>query len=261
MNFFKKNRPTLDDTSMHQGVNLITSADPTSFISEQYKTLRTNILYSNADEQIKTLVFTSSGPSEGKSTVSGNVAVTFANQGLRTLLMDADMRRPTVHATFSAFNDSGLVTLLTGEESNEKLAQTIIETEIDHLYALPAGPVPPNPSELLSSKRMHRLMDALKNSFDIIILDAPPVGSVTDAQILASQADATILVVPYGIAQKELVAEAQDLLQKANANLIGAVMNRIPPEEHKGYYGYYNYSYTGTSNSGKSRKHHSSKSK
>lgn len=237
MSLFHK-KTTLDEISMHKGINLITVNSPTSNISEQYKTLRTNIVYSNADKKIKTVVFTSSGPSEGKSTVAGNVAVTFANQGLRTLLLDADLRRPTVHATLSVRNDAGLVNLITGEESEQELQQTIIETSVKHLYALTAGPVPPNPSELLSSNRMHKLMQDLEHNFDMIILDASPVGSVTDAQILASSADATILVVPYGIAQKIPVAEAKDLLEKANANLIGAVMNRIPANEKNGYYGY-----------------------
>lgn len=201
---------------MHKGVGLITDYAPKSHISEQFRTLRTNIQYSDADHQIKTLVFTSSGPSEGKSTISGNIAVTFANQGLRTLLVDADTRRPTVHATFSLLNERGLVTLLTSKEDLD-LSEYIVPTSVDHLSVLPTGPVPPNPSELLSSKRMERLIATLAKNFDMVIFDVPPLGSVTDAQILASKVDATVLVVPYGIAQKGAVLAAKSMLEQVDA--------------------------------------------
>lgn len=239
MAWFKHKKRDLDDISMHKGISLITDYAPKSHISEQFRTLRTNILYSDADKQLKTLVFTSSGASEGKSTVSGNVAVTFANQGLRTLLVDADTRRPTVHATFSLTNEKGLVNLLTTKEDLD-LADYIVPTSIDHLNVLPTGPLPPNPSELLSSKRMERLIETLAKNFDMVIFDVPPLDSVTDAQILASKVDATILVVPYGIAQKGAVLAAKEMLEKVDANIIGVVQNRIP-QEAGGYYGYYYY--------------------
>lgn len=239
LGFGKKKKQDLDDVSMNKGIGLITEYDPKSHISEQFRTLRTNILFSDADNQIKTLVFTSSGPSEGKSTVSGNVAVTFANQGLRTLLVDADTRRPTVHATFSLTNEKGLVNLLT-TKTDLDLSEYIIPTTIDKLSVLPTGPVPPNPSELLSSKRMERLIETLSKNFDIVIFDVPPLGSVTDAQILASRTDATVLVVPYGIAEKGAVLAAKEMLDNVDANIIGVVQNRVP-EEANGYYGYYGY--------------------
>lgn len=250
MAWFKRKKRGLDDISMHKEISLITDYAPKSHISEQFRTLRTNILYSDADKQLKTLVFTSSGASEGKSTVSGNVAVTFANQGLRTLLVDADTRRPTVHATFSLNNEKGLVNLLTTKEDLD-LADYIVPTSIDHLSVLPTGPLPPNPSELLSSKRMERLIETLAKNFDMVIFDVPPLDSVTDAQILASKVDATILVVPYGIAQKGAVLAAKEMLEKVDANIIGVVQNRIP-QEAGGYYGYYYYGgYYGKDNSEK----------
>ena len=250
MSWFRSKKNGLDDISMHKGISLITDYAPKSHISEQFRTLRTNILYSDADKQLKTLVFTSSGASEGKSTVSGNVAVTFANQGLRTLLVDADTRRPTVHATFSLTNEKGLVNLLTTKEDLD-LADYIVPTSINHLSVLPTGPLPPNPSELLSSKRMERLIETLAKNFDMVIFDVPPLDSVTDAQILASKVDATILVVPYGIAQKGAVLAAKEMLEKVDANIIGVVQNRIP-QEAGGYYGYYYYGgYYGKDNSEK----------
>ncbi|WP_125711227.1 CpsD/CapB family tyrosine-protein kinase [Lacticaseibacillus porcinae] len=237
--FGKKRQKKLEDLSMHKGVGLITAYAPKSHISEQFRTLRTNIQYSNADQQIKTLVFTSSGPAEGKSTISANVAVTFANQGLRTLLVDADTRRPTVHATFSLLNERGLVNLLTSKEDLD-LGEYIVPTSVEHLSVLPTGPVPPNPSELLSSKRMERLINTLSKNFDMVIFDVPPLGSVTDAQILASKVDATVLVVPFGIAQKGAVIAGKGLLEQVDANIIGVVQNRVP-QEATGYYGYYGY--------------------
>lgn len=237
--FSKRKKNALEEVSMHKGVALITAYSPKSHISEQFRTLRTNIQYSDADHRIKTLVFTSSGPSEGKSTVSGNVAVTFADQGLRTLLVDADTRRPTVHATFSLLNERGLVNLLTSKEDLD-LGDYIVPTSVNNLSVLPTGPVPPNPSELLSSKRMERLIDTLAKNFDMVIFDVPPLGSVTDAQILASKVDATIMVVPYGIAEKGAVMASKAMLDQVDANIIGVVQNRVP-EEANGYYGYYGY--------------------
>jgi capsular exopolysaccharide synthesis family protein len=182
--------------------------------------------------------------------VAANVAVTFANQGLNTLLVDADMRRPTVHATFGLLNDKGLVNLLTTKDEIN-LAEYIVQTSIDNLSVLPTGPLPPNPSELLSSRRMARLIEILADHCDIVIFDVPPLDSVTDAQILATRADATILVVPYGIAQKGAVVAAKAMLDRVNANIIGVVQNRVP-RDASGYYSYgYNYGYYGSSDENK----------
>ncbi|MFD1484448.1 CpsD/CapB family tyrosine-protein kinase [Lacticaseibacillus baoqingensis] len=246
MKLFHRKQRQLDDQSMTKGVSLVTDYDPKSQVSEQYRTLRTNIAFSAADKQLQTLVFTSSSASEGKSTVAANVAVTFANQGLRTLLVDADTRRPTVHATFGLLNERGLVNLLTAKTELD-LADYIVPTSIVKLSVLPTGPLPPNPSELLSSKRMERLIDTLAAHYDMVIFDVPPLDSVTDAQILASKVDATVLVVPYGIAQKGAVLAAKAMLEKVDANIIGAVQNRVP-HDAGGYYGYgYGYGYYGYS--------------
>lgn len=243
MALFKKKKQ-LDSSSMKNGVGLITVTKPTSPIAEQFRTIRTNVQFSSADRQLKTLLLTSADPSEGKSTISSNVAVTWADQGNKVLLIDSDLRRPAVARSFRVSNSQGLTTILTAKQAN--LSESIHETEVPNLYVLPSGPVPPNPSELLNSSKMDQLLKVLKEQFDIIILDVPPVNIVTDAQILASKVDGVILVVPQGIALKGAVLRARDLLKKVNANLIGAVLNRVTDAASGGYYGGYYGSYYGT---------------
>lgn len=242
--FNRNKKKSLDNRSVHEGVALITDYDSSGHISEEYRTLRTNISFSRADSTLRTIVLTSDGPAEGKSTVSANLAITFANQGQKTILVDLDMRKPTVHATFGVQNTSGLVNLLTDpiKDLEALLPSYCNESRIDNLTVLTSGPTPPNPSELLGSDRMVTLLATLNKHYDRIILDTPPVVSVTDAQIVSSRADATILVVPYGIAQKASVIDAKMLLQKVHANIIGVVMNRVPVASRSGYYydEYYN---------------------
>lgn len=237
MSLFRKEKG-LDQASMKEGVGLITLTEPTSVIAEQFRTVRTNIQFSSIDQKLRSVVFTSAGPSQGKSTVSANVAVTWADQGVDVLLVDADMRRPTVHQTFQVPNKRGLTSLLTEETFD--LTNTIQKTPVDHLFVLPCGVVPPNPSELLNTKKMDKLIQELTKHFDLVIFDVPPVISVTDAQILASKVDGTILVVPQGIVEKGSVAKAKELLEVVNARILGTIMNRVKAENTVGYYsGYY----------------------
>lgn len=230
---FKK-KQKLDNESLKKGVGLVTFTDPTSTIAEQFRTVRTNIQFSSVDKALKSIVFTSSAPSEGKSTVSNNVAVTWADQGKRVLIVDADMRRPTVHRTFSVSNAVGLSNLLAETGS---LENAIHETIINNLSVMPSGPIPPNPSELLGSGKMAALLDQLTDHYDLVIIDAPPVNTVTDAQVLAARADGTILVVPQGIADKAGVHHAKQLLDAVRANILGAILNRATAEKSTGYYG------------------------
>ncbi|VTT36004.1 capsular exopolysaccharide family protein [Enterococcus casseliflavus] len=218
-------------------VSLITMVDPSSPISEQYRTIRTNIQFaSSADKQIKTIVVTSSGPGEGKSTTSANLAVVFAKSGQRVLLVDADMRKPTVYKTFSLNNASGLSTVLSTSTSVLEAAQ---KTVIDNLSVLTSGPKTPNPSELLGSARMNQVMEEAKNLYDVVIFDMPPVVAVTDAQIMASKADGTILVVRENVARKESLTKARDLLNMVQARIIGVVYNGAEHSKDSGYYYYY----------------------
>ena len=233
---FGKKKRKLDNDSLKNGVGLITYTDPTSPISEQFRTARTNIQFSSLNKEIKSIVFTSSGPSEGKSTVSNNLAVTWAEQGKRVIIVDADLRRPTVHRTFRVSNKIGLSSLLAGAASvNDAIHQTVI----NNLYVLTSGPVPPNPSELLGSVQMANLLDTLTHNYDIVVVDAPPVNSVTDAQVLSAKTDGTILVVPQNMADKKGVIRAKSLLEAVHTNILGAIMNRADVNETVGYYGGY----------------------
>lgn len=205
------------------GVSLITLADQRSPISEQYRTIRTNIQFSMVDSQFKTFVVTSSGPGEGKSTTAANLAVVFANSGNRVLLVDADLRKPTVAKTFALSNHQGFSTLLTDRESH--VTQLAQPSGVENLSVLTSGPKPPNPSEMLGSIRMGQVMEQLRESYDLIIFDMPPVVAVTDAQIMSSLVDGTILVVREGVSDKRAIIKAQQLLDMVNANLLGVVYN------------------------------------
>lgn len=218
-------------------VSLITLIDPSSPIAEQYRTIRTNIQFaSSTDAQVKTLVVTSAGPGEGKSTTSANLAVVFAKSGHRVLLVDADMRKPTVFKTFNLNNSKGLSTVLSTTTGILEAAQ---KTVIENLSILTSGPNPPNPSELLGSARMNQVMEEAKNLYDIVIFDMPPIIAVTDAQIMASRSDGTILVVREKISRKESLTKAKELLHLVKARVLGVVYNGAETSKDAGYYYYY----------------------
>jgi len=215
--------------------NLITMVDPKSPISEQYRTIRTNIQYSTVDKNVRTLMVTSSGPGEGKSTTVANLAVTFAQQGKKVLLVDADMRKPTVHYTFNQTNTFGMTSVLTKQVS---LEEAISETSVENLYVLTSGPIPPNPSELLSSKSMEQIFQTSENLFDIVLFDTPPLLAVTDAQILANRCEGTVLVVYSGKTEKDQLLKAKELLDSAQSKLLGVVVNNKKIQDTNYYYYY-----------------------
>lgn len=224
--------------SVTHAVSLITLVNPSSPISEQYRTIRTNIQFaSSADNPIKTMVITSSGPGEGKSTTSANLAVVFAKAGQRVLLVDADMRKLTVYKTFNLTNSRGLSTVLSTATSVLEAAQ---RTVIDNLTVLTSGPKPPNPSELLGSMRMGQVIEEAKNMYDIVIFDMPPVVAVTDAQIMASKTDGTLLVVRENVSRKESLVKAKELLNMVQARILGAIYNGAEHSNDQGYYYYGN---------------------
>lgn len=217
-------------------VALITLMDQGSPISEQYRTIRTNIQFSSsADKEIKTIVITSSGPGEGKSTTSANLAVVFANSGQKVLLIDADLRKPTIHKTFNLSNNLGFSNLISTQETIQDVVQ---KTVVDNLDVLTSGLKSPNPSELLASKRMDNILNELKKEYDLIIFDMPPIVAVTDAQIMASKVDGTLLVIREEVSKKEPLYKARDLLKMVNANVLGAIYHGAKNAADQGYYYY-----------------------
>lgn len=223
-----------------RGRTLITHYDNHSPISEQYRTIRTNISFSTVDQEIKTLLITSTMPSEGKTTTAANLAVVMAQQGKRTLLIDGDVRKPTLHFTFHVRNTCGLTTVL---GNYAEVGEAIRHTEVVNLDLLSSGPTPPNPSELLGSNAMRELLNKVSGFYDIIIIDSPPILVVTDAQVLANQVDGSILVIGYGKTNREAALKAQGQLKKANGKLLGAILNRKSIKDQNTDYYYYNRSY------------------
>lgn len=218
--------------------SLITLTRPSSVVAEQFRTIRTNIHFSMVDKDLKSLAITSAGPGAGKSTISANLAVSFANDGKKVLLVDTDMRKPTVHKTFHLPNHNGLTTALT--DRTVELSTLVHRLETENLYVITSGTIPPNPAELLASRRMEEVKVELESVFDLVIFDLPPVIAVTDAQIMASKTDGTIFVINKGGADKEMVLKSRDLLDKVNANVLGAVFNRVETgNDRYQYYAYY----------------------
>ena len=215
---------------------LIAKTAPKSPITEQYRTIRTNIQFSAVDTPIRSLMVTSAGPSEGKSTTASNLAVVFAQQGKKVLIVDADLRRPTLHFTFGFTNTIGLTNVLTRQIH---INESIRTTDVENLYFMPSGPIPPSPAELLGSATMDQLISDLYEMFDLVIFDVPPVLAVADAQVLGNQVDATILVVSSGLTEREGAIKAKEILEQTKSKLLGAVLNNKEEDRSTHYYYYY----------------------
>jgi len=218
---------------------LITNFSPKSPVSEAYRSLRTNILFANIDKPVKTLVVSSSATKEGKSTTVANLAITMAQTGNRVLIIDADLRRPTMHTLFSIERQGGLTNALLGTYT---LDEVIKPTGVENLDLITSGEIPQNPSELLSSNALRKALSILQQRYDYILLDSPPVIAVTDAAILSTRADATLLVVSSGYVNRKEVERALQLLSNVRANLIGVLLNGLDIKRIYGsYYYYYHY--------------------
>ncbi len=214
---------------------LIVHEDPKSPISEAYRTLRTNLQFAKINSELRTIMFTSSGPAEGKSTTIANVAVALAQSGRSIILVDCDLRKPVQHRIFGKRN-KGVTNILVDDSPAETFLQ---ETEIDNLRILPSGPIPPNPSELLSSSKMVELFTELKELADIVLIDAPPTIAVTDAAVMAAKVDGIVLVIDSTSVRPEMAQKAKELLVKANGHILGVILNRVEIEEEHAYYYYY----------------------
>jgi len=206
---------------------------PRSIEAESYRKLRTNIQYSSIDKEIKSIVVTSACPMEGKSTVSGNLALSFAQNGKKVIIVDCDLRKPSIHRKFNISNLCGLSEVMIGKEPLDNA----IQKYKSNLHILTSGKIPPNPAEMINSTTMSNLLEELKEEYDIVIIDSSPLEAVTDGQILSTKVDGTILVLKAGKSKIESVKEAKNLLNKVGANIIGLVINEVSNSKKK--YDYY----------------------
>ena len=211
----------------------IVEQEPKSIAAEAYRTLRTNIQYSSFDKEIRSIVVTSSEPGEGKSTVTGNLALSFAQDEKSVILIDCDLRRPTVHKNFKLSNEAGLSEVIVGKAKLEDAIQPYNE----NLHVITSGKIPPNPAEMLSSNVMTNLIKALKEKYDMVILDSAPLQAVTDAQILSTKVDGTVFVVRAERTKIDSVKESKSLLDQVGANIVGTVLHATTAT--KGKYSYY----------------------
>ncbi|MGL4740738.1 MAG: CpsD/CapB family tyrosine-protein kinase [Sarcina sp.] len=215
----------------------IVEKEPKSIPTEAYKNLRTNIQYSSYDEQKQIIVVTSSQPQEGKSTTSGNIALSFAQDGKNVILIDCDLRKPSIHKKFMLSNEAGVSEVILGIKS----IKDCIHQYKKNFHILTSGTIPPNPSEMLGSENMKRLLNVLKEKYDYIILDAPPILAVTDAQVLSTRADGVVFVVRAGKTKKDNILQAKKELEKVNAKILGTILNGFDTKDSKNqYYYYYN---------------------
>lgn len=222
---------------MERSEHLITNLSTRSPVAEAFRALRTNLNFISPDKPLQTLLLTSSGPGEGKSTTSANLAITMAQMGKKVLLIDCDLRKPVQHKVFDISNVRGLTTLLVdSSQSFEEIAQDV---GISGLKVITSGPIPPNPAELVGSKRMSTLISEFRQAYEMIIFDTPPAISVTDSAILAREVDGVLLVVSMGQAETEMVKKAATIIRNVNGKLVGVIMNRVKYERGYEYYYYY----------------------
>ena len=214
---------------------LIVHEQPKSPTAEAYRTLRTNLQFAKVDGELKTIMYTSAGPGEGKSSTIANTAVAIAHSGKKVILLDCDLRKPVQHKIFNRKNH-GITNILV---ENLNIADHIQDTDIENLRLVASGPIPPNPSELLGSQKMADMLAFLREQADMVLVDAPPVIAVTDASVLASQVDGCTLVLDSGTVRPEMAQRAKELLTNANGTILGVILNRAEIDDDHAYYYYY----------------------
>ena len=218
---------------------LIVNSDPKSNVAETIRIVRTNLQFSAIDKKLKTILITSSLPGEGKSFISSNLAVTFALNNHKVLLVDCDMRKGRLHKIFNVDNEKGLSNLLI-DEIDVDVRKYIKKTDISNLSIITMGTIPPNPSELLASARAKVIVEMLKNKFDYIIFDGTPVIGLTDSIIMASLVDKVVIVTSVGDTNVESLKNCKQSLENVGANIAGIVANKTP-SSNSSYYSYYGY--------------------
>lgn len=216
--------------------SIVTMANPKSAVSEAYRTLRTNIQFANVDNIMKRILFTSAGPGEGKSSTVANLAVSIAQSGKSVLIIDADLRNPSQHKIFKLPNNNGLSTTLVEEVTSLAF---VVNTDNEGLDLLVSGPIPPNPAELLGSKRMKQVLHDVSKAYDIVLIDSPPTIAVADSSVLAQSVDGVILVLASGEVNREYAVRAKEQLDKVGAKIIGTVLNKVEMNTKEHYYYYY----------------------
>ncbi|WP_319586132.1 polysaccharide biosynthesis tyrosine autokinase [uncultured Desulfobulbus sp.] len=226
--------------------NIISDIDRNSLLLESYRILRNNISFSSVDREIKLLAVTSPGRGEGKSTTATNLAVAMAMDGKRVLLIDCDLRRPSAHRKLAVSRDIGFTNVVT---NTCKLEDAIVQTSVENLFLLPAGPIPPNPTEILNSQRSHQIFEQIRDMYDTIIVDCPPCVGLSDVQVLSTLVDGLILLVAMDQTLRPHLQIAMRALNQVDAPLIGVVLNRMEIRRqgynsYYSYYYYYNYDYT-----------------
>lgn len=220
-----------------EGLNLIAHNDLKNPATEAYRVIRTSIQFAQAGKELKTLAVTSCMPNEGKSITVANLAVVLTQAGKSVLLLDCDMRNPTVHKNFNLSNKVGLSSCIS---MGTALSDAVQKTSIEGLYALTGGVIPPNPSELLGSEQMKNVLQRAKEQYDYVLIDTPPVMPVTDALIVSRFVDGMILVIASAEVKVEMARDVKNQLVNAGANILGVVLNKVRSEHHGyGYYYYY----------------------
>lgn len=218
-------------------IDFITHYDSRSPVSEAYRAIRTNLQFAGAGKQLKTLVFTSAVPGEGKSTTVANLAIAMGQDDKHILLIDCDMRKPVVHRRFGLLN-RGLSNCFAEDLPLKEVIQADVFPNLD---VVTSGPVPPNPAELLGSKKMKDLLQEAAETYDYVFLDMPPVLAVTDAALMSSRVDGTVIILGSGDIGPDEGKQAKELLEKVHANILGVILNKVPQHHKSGYYYYYYY--------------------